>query len=141
LDWPDGDEKGSFLAVDLGGTNIRVCWIELKGRGNDIAVTQDEFKLSEDIKTGDAEQLWTFVAGSIEEFIQKHELGGSADDPLQLGFTFSYPCHQEYIDHGELVTWTKGFQIEGVEGEDAATQLREAMEKKVHLMAHTTFAA
>ena len=131
LGWPDGDEKGKFLAVDLGGTNIRVCWIELKGRGNEISVTQDEFKLAEELKSGEAEQLWSFVAESIETFIQKHELGGSPEEPLQLGFTFSYPCHQEYIDHGKLVTWTKGFEIKGVEGEDAAAQLREAMEKKV----------
>lgn len=132
LGWPDGDEKGKFLAVDLGGTNIRVCWIELKGRGNETSVTQDEFKLAEELKSGDAEQLWSFVAESIETFIQKHELGGSSEEPLQLGFTFSYPCHQEYIDHGKLVTWTKGFEIKGVEGEDAAAQLREAMEKKVY---------
>ena len=131
LGWPDGNETGKYLAVDLGGTNIRVCWIELKGRKNDISVTQNEFKLPEEIKTGTADELWEFVAGSVEKFIQQQELGGSQEEPLNLGFTFSYPCHQDYIDHGKLVTWTKGFQIDGVEGEDAAAQLREAMEKKV----------
>ena len=54
LGWPDGDEQGKFLAVDLGGTNIRVCWIELKGRGNDISVNQEEYKLPEEIKKGKA---------------------------------------------------------------------------------------
>lgn len=94
-------------------------------------MTQEEYKLPEELKSGDAEQLWEFVARSIEKFIQEQDLGGSAEEPLQLGFTFSYPCHQEYIDHGKLITWTKGFEIKGVEGEDAAAQLREAMEKKV----------
>lgn len=131
LGWPDGTETGKFLVVDLGGTNIRVCWIELKGRKTDIGITQDEFPLPEELKTGEAEPLWDFIAESLENFISKHNLGGSSEDPLQLGFTFSYPAHQDYIDHGKLVTWTKGFDIKGVEGEDVAEQLRAAMKKKV----------
>lgn len=50
---------------------------------------------------------------------------------LPLGFCFSYPASQDYIDHGKLKTWTKGFDIDGVEGEDAASQLRDALAKRV----------
>ncbi len=131
LGWPDGHESGRFLTVDLGGTNLRVCWIILTERFGDINITQDEYKLPAEIKTGGAEQLFDFIADSLEAFIETHGLTGSKDDPLQLGFTFSYPAHQDYIDHGKLVTWTKGFEIEGVEGEDAAGLLRDAMAKKV----------
>ena len=131
LGWPDGSEEGAFLAVDLGGTNLRVCWIELKGRQDETTVTQEEYKIPDDLKTGDAEQLWEFIASSLEAFIKDQDLKGTSEEPLRLGFTFSYPAHQDYIDHGKLVTWTKGFEIKGVEGEDAAGQLREAMAKKV----------
>lgn len=131
LGWPTGKETGNFLTLDLGGTNLRVCWIELKGEEGDIVVTQDQYKLSDEIKVGGAEPLWDFCAECLEAFIKKHDLKGTPEEPLQLGFTFSYPAHQEYIDHGKLVTWTKGFQIDGVEGEDAAGQLREAMHRKV----------
>ncbi|KAK5172243.1 uncharacterized protein LTR77_003881 [Saxophila tyrrhenica] len=130
LGWPDGHENGYFLTVDLGGTNLRVCWIHLTERSGDIKVTQEEYKLADEIKTGGAEELFDFIAQCLGEFIRQHDLKGTKEDPLQLGFTFSYPAHQEYIDHGKLVTWTKGFEIAGVEGEDAAGLLRAAIEKK-----------
>lgn len=50
---------------------------------------------------------------------------------IPLGFTFSYPAMQNHIDHGELTTWTKGFDIEGVEGQDVVKQLGDAIEKRV----------
>lgn len=131
LGWPDGHEKGEFLTVDLGGTNMRVCWIVLKERQGETEVSQSHYRLPEEVKTGDAQQLWDFVGESIANFIEKNSLGGTAENPLQLAFTFSYPAHQDYIDHGKLITWTKGLDIKGVEGEDAAGQLREAMAKRV----------
>jgi hexokinase len=131
LGWPDGHESGYFLTVDLGGTNLRVCWIHLAERHGDIKITQDEYRLPDEIKTGGADELFDFVADSLKAFIEKHSLVGTKEEPLQLGFTFSYPAHQDFIDHGKLVTWTKGFEIDGVEGEDVAGLLRKAMEKKV----------
>ena len=131
LGWPDGHEQGQFLAVDLGGTNIRVCWITLKERQGETEIVQEEYKLSDEMKAGSAEELWAFIAESLETFIRDQNLKGTEEDPLQLGFTFSYPAHQDYIDHGKLVTWTKGFDIKGAEGEDAAGALREAMKKRV----------
>jgi len=42
--WPSGNETGSYLAVDLGGTNLRVCLVELEGNGK-FEVTQTKFRL------------------------------------------------------------------------------------------------
>lgn len=50
---------------------------------------------------------------------------------IPLGFTFSYPAVQDRIDHGVLTTWTKGFDIKGVENEDVVKQLEDALAKRV----------
>lgn len=42
--WPTGKEKGPYLAVDLGGTNLRVCHVELQGDGH-FEVTQSKYRL------------------------------------------------------------------------------------------------
>src|SRR4051812_27369282 len=42
--WPTGHEKGSSLTVDLGGTNIRVCWITLAERHGEIKLEQKKYK-------------------------------------------------------------------------------------------------
>ncbi|KAI1335589.1 hexokinase-domain-containing protein [Xylariaceae sp. FL0016] len=127
---PSGSETGQFLTLDLGGTNLRICWIKLNGRGKDTEVDQSSYKLPSDVKTSDAETLWNLVADSLGTFIEERQLHGDPHRPLPLGFCFSYPASQDRIDHGILKTWTKGFEIQGVEGEDVASQLREAIAKK-----------
>lgn len=129
LGFPTGNEEGDFLTIDLGGTNLRVCWISLKGQKQDIGIKQHEYKMSDSIKTGQASELWSFVAESLKTFIKDQNLEPSKDEALNLGFTFSYPAIQDYIDHGVLQTWTKGFEIKDVEGKDVASQLRSAMKE------------
>ena len=52
-------------------------------------------------------------------------------DQMPLGFTFSYPATQEYIDHGVLQRWTKGFDIAGVEGNDVVPPFEAALKERV----------
>lgn len=128
--FPSGNEKGQYLTIDLGGTNLRVCWITLKGEDHNTEVLQDTYKLPKSIKTGTADELWGLIADSLGDFLVKHDLKGADDEPLPLGFTFSYPVRQDYIDRGTLVTWTKGFDIKGIEGEDVVIQLGDAIAKR-----------
>ncbi|KAH8202041.1 hypothetical protein TruAng_003796 [Truncatella angustata] len=96
--FPTGKEKGSYLTIDLGGTNMRVCWITLHGNGSDAEVVQDMFKLPPEIKKGEAHELWALVSEYLQKFIEKHDL--------------------------------KRFDIKGVEGQDVAGQLRDALEQR-----------
>jgi hexokinase len=133
---PTGKERGTILTLDLGGTNLRVCKVVLhgdeKGAKEKSELDQERYKLPEEMKTGDAEGLWNFIAGKLAMFVKDRSLDKkfSIEKPMPLGFTFSYPATQERIDHAVLQTWTKGFDIKGVEGNDVAQQLREKMEAK-----------
>lgn len=129
--------------MDMGGTNLRICKITLHGRdkkqeGNDFDIMQHEFKLPQELKTGSAEQMHEFLVDSLQKFIKDQKLADKGET-LQLGFTFSFPSRQDYIDHAVLQTWTKGFDIKGVEGEDVAQQLRDAIKKRVCSMLSTYF--
>lgn len=136
LGLPTGHESGTFLALDLGGTNLRVCKVELHGPSSAVSqkhtLVQEQYKLPSEIKTSTAEELWAYVAEYLEKFMKKMGLleHYNREKPMPLGFTFSYPAIQYRIDHGILQTWTKGFDIKGVEGEDVAAQLRHAIERK-----------
>lgn len=113
---PTDHEKGAFLTLDLGGTNLPVCWIILSGQRGGSKITQSQYTLPPQLKTGNAEELWDYIADSLWRFIPKRHFGGDDDNPLPLGFTFSYPATQGYIDHGVLQTWTKGFDIKESRG-------------------------
>ncbi|OTA69669.1 hexokinase [Hypoxylon sp. EC38] len=132
LGLPSGHETGEYVTIDLGGTNLRVCLVTLKGQQEEIDIKQRVCRLPPTIKTGDAETLWNFVVGSLDEFLKTHRLTANREDrSLRDGrLCFSYPASQDYIHHGKLKTWTKGFDIDGVEGENAASQLRDALAKR-----------
>lgn len=54
----------------------------------------------------------------------------SQGSELELGFTFSYPVLQHSINSGTLITWTKGFQAEGLVGNDPAAFLQNAFSRR-----------
>ncbi|GBF59558.1 hexokinase [Trichophyton mentagrophytes] len=129
LGFPTGNEQGTFLALDMGGTNLRVCEIVLSEEKGEFDITQSKYRIPEELKTGTSEELWEYIADCVQQFIEYHHDGEELPD-LPLGFTFSYPATQDYIDHGVLQRWTKGFDIDGIEGEDVVPMLESALEKK-----------
>ncbi|KAJ5375175.1 hypothetical protein N7517_007181 [Penicillium concentricum] len=129
LDFPDGNEQGTYLALDMGGTNLRVCEITLTEEKSAFDITQSKYKMPEELRTGTAEELWEYIADCLQQFIETHHDDGNLAK-LPLGFTFSYPATQEYIDHGILQRWTKGFDIDGVEGQDVVPPLEEILKKR-----------
>ncbi|KAF2195791.1 hexokinase [Zopfia rhizophila CBS 207.26] len=127
--FPDGYETGTYLALDMGGTNLRVCEITLPEEKGEFDIIQSKYRMPEELKTGTAEELWGYIADCLQQFIEYHH----EDEDLQalpLGFTFSYPATQEFIDHGVLQRWTKGFDIEGVEGHDVVPPFEAALAER-----------
>lgn len=127
--FPTGDEQGTFLALDMGGTNLRVCEIVLTDQKSEFDIVQSKYRMPEELKSGSADELWEYIADCLQQFIESHH-NGEKVEKLNLGFTFSYPATQDYIDHGILQRWTKGFDIDGVEGENVVPMFEAAIAKR-----------
>lgn len=88
--WPTGGESGDYLALDLGGTNLRVCLVSLKGEGK-FELTQTKYRLTEEQKHEDGEKLFDFCAECVESFIDANTGDGPGqirkDQNIPLGFT------------------------------------------------------
>jgi hexokinase len=132
--YPTGYETGTFLALDMGGTNLRVCEITLPEEKSEFDIVQSKYRMPEELKTGKSEDLWEYIADCLQQFVE-YQHGEEDVETLPLGFTFSYPATQNYIDHGILQRWTKGFDIEGVEGQDVVPMLEAAIAKRVSTLA------
>ena len=133
MNYPDGHEEGTFLALDMGGTNLRVCEIILPEEKGEFEIIQSKYKMPEELKTGNSDELWEYIADCIQQFIEYHHEVEELEDMqehIPLGFTFSYPATQEYIDHGILQRWTKGFDISGVEGKDVVELFENALKRR-----------
>lgn len=134
---PTGTEIGRYLALDLGGTNLRVCEFELKGKGNGYSVHQQKYVVSDQLKTGEMRHLCDFIADCVDNFISERG-ADHLEEALQLGFTFSFPVLQTDINRGTLMHWTKGFNCSGAINKDVVVMLQDAFLRKninVHIAA------
>ena len=132
MGFPDGNETGTYLALDMGGTNLRVCEITLLEEKGEFDIVQSKYKMPEELKTGEGDDLWEYIADCIQQFLEYHHELEELEraDKIPIGFTFSFPATQNYIDHGVLQRWTKGFDIAGVEGKDVAPLFDAALVKR-----------
>ncbi|KAL1304729.1 hypothetical protein AAFC00_003674 [Neodothiora populina] len=138
---PNGTEKGLYMAVDLGGTNFRVCSINLHGNST-FSLTQSKVPIPKELMVAKtAQELFAFLAKQIATFLQKHHEehynstvrrkstvsgpdGYQDEEIFNLGFTFSFPVHQVGINKGTLIRWTKGFDIPDAIGKDVCALLQ-----------------
>ncbi|KAK6023895.1 Hexokinase, partial [Ostertagia ostertagi] len=94
-------KRGKFVAMDLGGTNLRVMIMEIE------PVKKCERNSST--------HLFDYIAKALADFLIEKDL---ADENLPVGFTFSYPCDQTGLRSATLLRWTKGVTATGVVGKD-----------------------
>ncbi|KAH6691380.1 glucokinase [Plectosphaerella plurivora] len=146
---PNGSEKGICLAIDLGGTNLRVCSVELHG-DTTYSLLQSKVAIPFSLMTASTyKDLFHFIAKHTESFMLKNLPGevekwrriaaqGSVTDEIRkanlhsLGFTFSFTFDQHAIDKGTLMYWTKSFSIDDAVGRDPCAMLQEAFDE-IHL--------
>ncbi|MEA2102753.1 MAG: hypothetical protein U9P80_09340 [Thermodesulfobacteriota bacterium] len=128
VDRPKGNEKGKFIALDLGGTNFRVLAVELDGKGNSEILAASTFAIKKKDMQGTGKQLFDFIASCIDGFLVVNKI--DRDKIYDLAFTFSFPIEQTDIAAGKLIAWTKGFTAKGVEGADVIVLLNKALKRK-----------
>ncbi|CRL21511.1 Hexokinase [Penicillium camemberti] len=136
---PTGQETGRYLAIDVGGSNLRVAFIELLGEAVDSDVrptdaterSQDTIRkaqrqrvkrtlerawpIQEHLKMDKAEDLFSWIGDCIAEVVAE-SLSSDAtkkDIPseLDMGITFSFPIMQESLAEATLMPMGKGFAI------------------------------
>ncbi|KAJ2538173.1 hypothetical protein IWW35_006283, partial [Coemansia sp. RSA 1878] len=121
---PTGTEMGSFIAVDLGGTNLRVLRVTLDGSGG-VSTDPQRFVLTEDAKS---RSLFDFMAQCVETFLDDRNIRPTGlQPPIHMGLTFSYPVQQTSLNSGTLVQWTKGLNVPGCVGRDVVRLLQDAL--------------
>ncbi|PGG97702.1 hypothetical protein AJ79_09110 [Helicocarpus griseus UAMH5409] len=129
VDTPKGDERGSYLTLDMGGSHIRVCQVVLEGKRH-ARVSARQYDLPEGLKSSTAEELWDHMASCVAEFIEHEQPKENRKDKQLLAFTFSFPVTQSAVNRGVLQRWTKGFDVSGAEGYDVVEQFEAALKRQ-----------
>ncbi|KAA8893565.1 hypothetical protein FN846DRAFT_514530 [Sphaerosporella brunnea] len=115
---PSGRECGKFLAMDLGGSNLRVAVVELDGATETKVhvVVQGNWEVPARLKRGAAEELFAWVAERIADILSDCvSLLNAADREIlfergvELGVCFSFPMEQSSHTSALLMPMGKGF--------------------------------
>ncbi|SDO97068.1 hexokinase family protein [Selenomonas ruminantium] len=128
---PTGKETGEYLALDFGGTNLRVLRIKLLGEGKFEVLK----KVAKPLKVegvydfigadSTAEEMFDFIAELVDEAVE-----GDHTTKYLLGHTFSFPSEQTDLYNAKLIIWTKEFATPGVEGKVVNDLLKEALHRQ-----------
>ncbi|AEY67991.1 hexokinase [Clostridium sp. BNL1100] len=126
---PTGKEQGTFMTIDMGGTNFRCTKYKISS-GNFEKVSEIKEKLINKEKNydltksdSDEKQLFGYMAECIGKMVEPGET-------LYLGNTFSFPCRQEGINDAYLIQWTKEITTSGVEGQNINKLLGQALKAR-----------
>ena len=143
---PSGKEKGTFLAIDLGGTNFRVCSITLNGDST-FSILQEKEAIPDSLMKSTSKVFISHLVDRIEKFLRKHHCDkleharkqdGTVTKEFKLGFTFSFPVNQTAINRGTLIRWTKGYDIKDMVGKDVVVLVQDEIDERrlpVHIAA------
>nr|BAE26802.1 unnamed protein product [Mus musculus] len=124
---PDGSENGEFLSLDLGGSKFRVLKVQVSQEGQQNVQMESQFyPMPNEITRGNGTELFDYVADCLADFMKTKNL---THKKLPLGFTFSFPCRQNKLEEGVLLSWTKKFKARGVQDTDVVNRLATAMKK------------
>lgn len=117
-----GKESGEYLAVDWGGSNLRVMLVKLIPGQKLEVIKSKELKFTDQHKTGKKDPFQT-----IAEQIKQLDLDPNQE--YRLGFTFSQPVEQENVLVGKLRKWVKGWGIPEVVGKNVSELLQKAIDE------------
>ncbi|WEW57403.1 hypothetical protein PRK78_002870 [Emydomyces testavorans] len=135
---PTGKETGRYLAIDVGGSNLRVAFIDLLGEAADQSDSSSDeersqetmrkaqrhrvrrtlekaWPIGEHLKTDKAEDLFLWIGDCMAEVVADSLMpdfsnGAKIPEELEMGITFSFPMMQESLSEATLMPMGKGFK-------------------------------
>ncbi|KAK3381442.1 hypothetical protein B0H63DRAFT_524162 [Podospora didyma] len=134
---PNGSELGRYLALDVGGSTLRVALVELNHRETPNLesgiVRIDSFKIDTKIRNLRGADFFDWMAERIQQTMTKanEQQCYSLENPLLMGLAWSFPIDQTSSKGGKLCGMGKGFlAADGLLGEDLGAIIKAACQKK-----------
>lgn len=121
---PTGHERGTFLALDVGGSTFRIALVQLTGKDtwkNGMHIKRIRSNvISKQVRDLKGQAFFDWMADRIQEMLEEdgHE-ADSGDAPLLMGLAWSFPIEETSERGGSILAMGKGFMAtHGVEGQD-----------------------
>lgn len=95
---PTGQEQGKYLALEVGGSNLRIAIVELVGRHHGLSsmkiVRIDTCPISLQVKQFKDYGFFDWMAENVRKVIHQGDSNGEVEEdtvPLPMGVAWSFP--------------------------------------------------
>lgn len=137
---PTGEERGAFLALDVGGSTFRIALVQLTGKDswrNGMHIKRmKNFKIDKSVRDLKGRAFFDWMAERIQDMLEeegkedRHRRDSGAP-PLPMGLAWSFPIKQTSESSGALLPMGKGFMAtHGVEGQDLRELIMHACRQR-----------
>lgn len=133
---PTGRERGTYLALDVGGSTFRIALVELNGRQpntkNMRIVAMKSYKIDEKVRQRSGRQFFEWMAEKIQHALADPQLQSSTSTKsIPMGLAWSFPVEQTSIRGANLLDMGKGFRAtEGILGQDLSELIMAPCRKR-----------
>lgn len=133
---PAGTEQGCYLALDVGGSTLRVAMVQLKGRyraGEAMSIERMHVStIDKAVRSLPGRLFFDWMAEKVEAMLR--EAGHTTEptqQPMPLGLTWSFPIEQTSSRSGKIQSMGKGFcGHQDTVGQDLGEVLTEACKRR-----------
>jgi len=133
---PTGNEKGTYLALDVGGSTFRIALVELTGKANAAKkmriVTMKSFKIDEKVRQRRGTHFFDWMAERIQQALADPQMKQTqGPKSLPMGLAWSFPVEQTSSRSANLLDMGKGFRAtEGLLGQDLSELIMAPCRKR-----------
>ncbi|KAI7890497.1 hexokinase-domain-containing protein [Mucor mucedo] len=127
--YPTGNEKGTYLALEISGIDIYVCQVQLKGEGGKLAINQYQYKIPDYLTVGDnMSTLVSHVADCVADFQQR--VGFTTEIVYAMGISLGFAVRQTCLNKGLIVALEHGFEYTDAIGSDIVELFQKGFQKR-----------
>ncbi|KAK5939750.1 N-acetylglucosamine kinase 1 [Knufia obscura] len=133
---PTGQEQGTYIALDMGGSTFRVALVELSTRSGDDGGMKIKHmtvnKINEHIRRLPAKAFFAWMAEKIQDMLhQCRDSQTPQDETIAIGLAWSFPIEQTSHQGGTVQPMGKGFRAhEDVIGQDLGNLIEIACRER-----------
>jgi hexokinase len=111
---PTGQERGTYLALDVGGSTLRVALVELSGKSRGVEglkiLQMSVSSINNVVRRLPGTQFFDWMAEKIANMLANcPQHNGSNPEPLPVGLSWSFPVEQTSCRGGKVQGMGKGF--------------------------------
>lgn len=133
---PTGKERGTYLALEVGGSNLRVALVDLDGRKNGKPTLKIRRSVNSPITMAvrrlEGLEFFDWIAERIREMLamDKEAYKQMLSKPIRMGVAWAFPIDQKSIRSGNVLGMGKGFRCSAaVTGRDLAKTITQACQR------------